>query len=199
MPAERPSLPQHLLTGLLELVQALDKLRARYALIGGIATGYRSQPRFTEDLDFLLEVPQIQLPGLLEDLRARGFTFDTEATIREWTREHLAVLSFQGVQIDWLKPVIPLYQHVIDSARPEQWLGCNVRIASAEGLILTKLLVFRGQDQVDVENLLAANRGQLDMDFIRREWQTVAEADDPRAEWLEQAVTRLYLPPPPAE
>src|SRR6516225_6113208 len=74
MPAERPSLPQHLLTGLLELVQALDKLRARYALIGGIATGYRSQPRFTEDLDFLLEVPQIQLPGLLEDLRARGFT-----------------------------------------------------------------------------------------------------------------------------
>jgi hypothetical protein len=135
------------------------------------------------------------LPGLLDDLRARGFDFDTEATIRQWARDHLTVLSFRGVRIDWLKPLLPCYQHVIDAARPELWLGCPVRIAAPEGLILTKLLAFRSQDQVDIENLLAANRGQLDLDLIRREWEAVAERDDPRLQRFNEMVTRFYLPP----
>ena len=81
MAVDLPNLPQDLLTALLQLVQALDRLQIRYALIGGVATGYRSRPRFTQDLDFLLDVPQLVLPGLLEDLHARGFDFDTEVTI----------------------------------------------------------------------------------------------------------------------
>jgi hypothetical protein len=51
MAVEPPSLPQDLLTALLQFVQALDGLQIRYALIGGVATGYRSRPRFTQDLD----------------------------------------------------------------------------------------------------------------------------------------------------
>ncbi|HEV3204204.1 MAG TPA: nucleotidyl transferase AbiEii/AbiGii toxin family protein [Gemmataceae bacterium] len=196
MVTETPELPQNLLAGLLELVQALSRLRLRYALIGGIAAGYRSRPRFTQDLDFLIEVPQLVLPGLLEDLRTRGFVFDTETVIQEWVQHHLTVLSFRGVRIDWLKPLIPVYQHVIDQAKAENWLGCSIRIASPEGLILTKLLAFRGQDQVDIENLLAANRGQLDLDLIRREWETVGDLNDPHFQKFQEMVSRLYLPPP---
>ena len=197
MANEVPEFSQNLLNGLLQLAQVLDGFHLRYALIGGVATGYRSSPRVTEDLDFLLEVPQLTLPGLLEELRSRGFTFDMETVIREWTQEHLTVLSFHGVRIDWLKPLIPCYRRVLEEARPEQWLGCTVRIASPEGLILTKLLAFRTQDQVDIENLLAANRGQLDLDLVRREWQTVAELNDPRMRWFDDRVTRFYLPPAP--
>src|SRR5207245_491164 len=95
-------------------------------------------------------------------------------------RDHLTVLSYHGVSIDWLKPVVPLYQHVIDQARREDFLDCSFPIASPECLILVKLIAFRGQDQVDIENLLAANQGQLDLDFVRREWLTVADENDPR-------------------
>jgi hypothetical protein len=109
----------------------------------------------------------------------------------------MTALSFHGVRIDWLKPLLPLYQHVIDYARSESWLGCSVRIASAEGLILTKLLAFRSQDQIDIENLLAANRDHLDLDLIRSEWQTVAGLDDPRLQRFNDMVARLYLPLPP--
>ena len=72
MAVDLPNLPQDLLIALLQLVQALHRLQIRYALIGGVATGYRSRPRFTQDLDFLLDVPQLLLPGLLEDLPALG-------------------------------------------------------------------------------------------------------------------------------
>ncbi len=59
MASEPPELPEDLPAGLLQLTQALDKLRLRYALIGGVATGYRSRPLFTQDLDFLLDIPQL--------------------------------------------------------------------------------------------------------------------------------------------
>lgn len=56
-----------------EIASAIDRRKVKYALIGGLATSYRSQPRFTKDIDFLVKAPQLVLPSLLEDLRDRGF------------------------------------------------------------------------------------------------------------------------------
>ena len=72
----------------------------------------------------------------------------------------------------------------LDRATDEPWLHRQIRIASAEGLILLKLLAFRPQDQVDIENIVLANRKTLDLDWIRTEWQTVASLDDPRMKRL---------------
>src|ERR1700730_6701543 len=82
-------LPHDLQAGLREMVESLHALKLRFTLIGGIAVGYRRRTRFTRSLDFLLEVPQLVLPPLLQDLQARGFSFDTDKTIREWTSDHL--------------------------------------------------------------------------------------------------------------
>ena len=174
-----PISEKDLYEALVQMADALARLKANYAVIGGMATGYRSQPRFTKDLDFLLVIPQLVLPGLLEDLKQRGFDFDTEVVIREWIQEHMTVLSFRGIRIDWLKPVIPAYFHILDRATEEPWLKQPIRVASAEGLILLKLLAFRTQDLVDIENLVAAHE-HLDLDWIKTEWQTVAGLDDPR-------------------
>lgn len=56
----------------------------------------------------------------------------------------------------------------------------------ATGLILMKLLAYRLQDQADIEALVAANRGVLDVDWIRREWEAIFPIDDPRWCWLER-------------
>lgn len=173
-----------------EVASAIDRHKAKYALIGGLATSYRSQPRFTKDIDFLVKAPQLILPTLLDDLRSRGFELDTIAAVDEWTRHHMLVFYYKGVRIDWLKPVIPAYLHVLESAVDEHTLDQPIRIASVEGLILLKLLAFRGQDQVDIENLVAANRDTLDLDWIKAEWEPVADLDDPRmlrlVEWVEK-------------
>src|SRR3972149_2294182 len=127
MDSDHPDFPNHLVTGLLELVRSLEQFQLRYALIGGLATSYRSRPRFTQDLDFLLDAPQLVWPCLLKDLLDRGFSCDLEVAIREWVQHHMAVLSFRGVRIDLLKPVLPVFQHMLESARTEQWLGLSVR------------------------------------------------------------------------
>lgn len=171
---------QDLIYGALQVADAARQANVPYALIGGLAAGYRTRSRFTRDLDFLLQVPQLTLPSLLEDLSHREFKFDLVATIREWTQHHMTVLSFRGARVDWVKPVIPLYRHVLDRATDETWLGRPIRIASAEGLILTKLLANRTQDWVDIENLVAVHRDRLDANWIQTEWQALESLDEPR-------------------
>jgi hypothetical protein len=180
MADEPANLAQELFAALADVAEILERHAVRYALIGGLATSYRSQPRFTKDLDFLLEVPQMVLPPLLQDLAEHGGSLDLVATIQEWTQHHLASFTYRGLRVDWLKPVLPAYRHVLDRSTIEPWANCRLRMATAEGLILLKLLAFRAQDLADIENLVAACRGHLDVGWIEVEWGNVADRQDPR-------------------
>jgi hypothetical protein len=167
----------------------------RYALVGGLATMLRGRPRFTQDVDVLLDVTQLALPRLLEELARLGFVFDTAKVIREYVYEHMTVFRFGSVRIDWLKPVLPLYSRTLAEASSLTWTqGHALRVATAECLILTKLVSFRPQDQADIETLLTANRDELDVGLIRQEWSKVATGEEACTAWLEDALARLVSP-----
>ena len=171
------------------LAEAFDARSIRYALIGGLASVLRGCPRFTQAVDFLLEVPQIVLPGLLDDLVERGFTLDPAIVIKQFVREHVASFPFGRVRIDWLKPVLPLYSRKLADAVHLEWTeGHTVRVATAEGLILTKMVAFRPQDQIDIETLLTANRDTIEVKLIRQEWAPFATTEVERTGWLEAAI-----------
>jgi hypothetical protein len=182
-----------------ELVTAIDILREvfeargiRYALLGGLATMLRGRPRFTQDVDVLLEVPQVAFPALLEDLACRGFSFDRDTVIRQFVQEHMTALRFGVVRIDWLKPVLPLYAHALAAATAIPWTnGHSLRVLAPEGLIVTKLVAFRPQDQEDIRTLLAANRDDIDADLIRSEWSSVSQGEEPRTAWLETELAAI--------
>lgn len=178
MPTEHDPLAAELIRAVELFSEAFAERSIRYALVGGLATMLRGRPRFTQDVDILLEVPQLALPPLLEDLSGRGFTLDP-ATVR----------------IDWLKPVLPLYVRTLADASDLSWTpGHRLRVASPEGLILTKLVAFREQDQADIATLLAANQATIDLTLIRREWQPYADLEKERTIWLEGAIQRAASP-----
>jgi hypothetical protein len=83
---------------------------------------------------------------------------------------------------------------VLDTAEAKPWLDAELRVATPEGLILTKLVAFRPQDQADIVTLLAANRDDIDVGLIRREWAPYAATEAERTRWLEEAVARLVPP-----
>lgn len=182
-----------------DLVAAIETLgevfEARgiqYALLGGVATILRGRPRFTQDVDVLIDVPQIALPGLLDALAGRGFTIDRQAAIREFVQHHMTTFRFGVVRIDWLKPVLPLYAHALAAATALPWTpGHSLRVLAPEGLVVTKMVAFRPQDQEDIRTLLAANRADIDVELIRREWGAVAHGEDERTEWLETELAAI--------
>lgn len=193
MPSDSESLAGDLIGAVEILAEVLEARRVRYAILGGLATMVRGRPRFTQDVDVLLHVPQLVLPGLLDELVERGFTIDRESVVRQYAHEHMAVFHYGVVRIDWLKPVLPLYVHALESASSFPWTeGHFVRVVSPEGLIVTKLVSFRPQDQEDIRALLAANRDDIDVGTIRREWAAVALGEDSRTSWLEAELAALF-------
>jgi hypothetical protein len=183
---------------LIEVVRRLAVVFARrhvqHALIGGLAVGLRSRPRATKDADFIVHVPAIALPGLLEELIREGFTLDLMDFLRKWPVDRFIAFSCGRVRVDWMQPVLPLYAKVLANAETKPWLDSELRVATPEGLILTKLLAFRPQDQADIETLLIANREEIDLALIRQEWSTVSEGEEERTTWLESAIARLVPP-----
>lgn len=195
MPAEYDSLGDDFVRAVELLADAFTAQSIRYAVVGGLATALRGRPRFTQDVEVLLEVSQLTLPGLLDALTDLGFLLDRDTVIREYVGEHTTAFRFGSVRIDWIKPVLPLYARTLAEATPLTWTeGHILRVATAEGLILTKMVSFRPQDQVDIETLMVANRDDLDTSLIRREWLAVAAGEEARTAWLEDALVRLVPP-----
>ncbi|MBI2807840.1 MAG: nucleotidyltransferase [Planctomycetes bacterium] len=155
--------PQALADALDVLVQVLNEKQTAYAVIGGIAASIRGQIRPTRDIDLLIQVPQLSLPGVLDSLVARGFILDVAQTIQIWNTEHLVNFSRDSIRIDWLKPLLPAFERILDRARWEQIGDRPIRVADAEGLLLLKLIAFRVRDQEDIKGILAANAGKLDL------------------------------------
>jgi hypothetical protein len=194
MDVEPNLLPDGSVRAVESLVEAFTARSVRHALIGGLAFVLRGRPRFTRDVDFLIEVPQITLPGLLDDLVERGFALDPAVVIKEYVREHMTSFRFGRVRIDWLKPILPFYARALADAEPLEWSkGHLVRVATAEGLILTKMVSFRPQDQIDIETLLTANRDTINVDLIREQWAPFATTEAERTAWLGAAIARRVV------
>jgi hypothetical protein len=64
------------------LVVVFKRRQVRHALIGGLAVGVRSRPRATKDADFIVHVPALSFPALLEELVSEGFSLDVMDIIR---------------------------------------------------------------------------------------------------------------------
>ena len=173
------------------ITEVLERHHIAYALTGGLALGQHGVLHATQDVDLLLSIPQVKLPGVLEDLEAAGCAFDMGQTLREWVQHHMTQLAWRGIRIDWLAPVLPAFQDVLKMAVMRDIGGARIRVVSAEGLILLKLVAFREQDKLDVQGLLAANTGRLKVPFVTNWLRKIFEPDDPRFAWLEEAMRRF--------
>jgi len=187
MPRDDPALYE----ALRRLTTALERHQTQYAIIGGVATIAYLPARLTDDVDVLAVIPQMTLPGLLDDLAARGFTVQRDSATREWVQHRMTSFRFGAIVIDCMQPVIPLYGEVLKRATHFDLRGQRVRLASPEGLILTKLLADRPQDWEDIEALITILPGRLDLGHMESQWTTVADTGDPR--W--QRFQRLLASP----
>ncbi len=172
LPCGGPSLA----TAFHALIGVLNQHRVRYAIIGGLAMIQHARVRTTDDIDALLILPQITMPAFFESLRDLGF----DVSCSEIWDHGLTTVQFEDVLIDLMSPLSPVYGHVVEQAVESRILGHDVRVSSAEGLIVMKLIASRPLGESDVRDLLAAYPGQIDLDYVRNELDSAMAQDDPR-------------------
>lgn len=187
-----PGPASELLRALEQLARVLNERHTDYALIGGLCVSVRGPVRATRDIDMLVNVPQVELPRVLEAAGERGFQVDLYRAIQTWNEDHLLEFAFGSVRVDWIKSLLPAFSRVLGRARWEDLLGTKIRVADAEGLLLLKLISFRPRDQEDIRGILAANPGSLELDWVRREWAELTTPDDPKTVQFEGLVQQFY-------
>ena len=143
----------------------------KVVVIGGIARGNWAQPRNTDDVDVLVDTDQLQ-PFIDAAAQVGLVTVPSEImalALAEMTRLRLPEHPSGPVHLDVIAACHPFYRRVIERSTQVTMGALTFRVASAEDIILLKLLADRPQDRVDVAAIVDAQRGALDLVVMRAE------------------------------
>lgn len=159
----------------------------RHALFGGLAVVLRGAPRLTTDIDFLVEVPRIRQPALLDEFEKRGADYGrVEETPGGWRARTqrdvlleladggLTSFTLGGVRVDFLLPLDPIHRAALDEASELDWEHGSIPVVRVEHLILDKLIAGRGRDLDDVSRLASVHGSRLAREKIDP-WLSVIE------------------------
>jgi predicted nucleotidyltransferase len=114
---------------------ALEQAELPYVLIGGVASSIHGRPRATDDIDLLVDPRDAD--RALAALGAAGF--DTEATDPHWI--YKATKDGETVDVMFnIKGDVHVDEEMLTRARPTDFAGQEVRVASPEDVIVIKAL-----------------------------------------------------------
>jgi len=153
---------------------ALSDLPVPGMLIGGIAVIARGVPRLTRDVDVTVAGGVLDLPGIVERLRAHDLVPRIEDAVAFASVNQVLLLRHEpsGVDIDVSIAWLPFEREALAASELLEIAGGRIPVARAEDLIVYKAIAFRPQDQQDIERLLALHGARIDLQRVRR---TVAE------------------------
>ena len=164
---------------------ALTAASVPHAISGPVAmTAYRVV-RATRDIDVLVIVEDVKLPGVFAALRGLGFEGDDRDLITALRDRYAAEMKSGAVAVEIFVPALPYHRTLVDRAVYREVAGQQVPFVSLEDLILLKLFWRRGQDVVDIRSLVAAAES-LDGEYMRATLSSIVPDDDPRIEELDR-------------
>ena len=138
-----------------EFLTLLNQHDVRYCIIGSYALAFHAKPRYTKDLDILIEASNDNAEKLIKVLEAFGFgSLDLSAS--DFTDENNIIqLGYEPVRIDILTSLKGLVFSDIWASRVQGSYGNQtVNYIDRRHLIKSKQLSNRTQDKADLELLL---------------------------------------------
>lgn len=143
-----------------ELVAKLDEQNVEYALCDGMAMAVHDLPRFTIDIDLLIQeasLPTAAVAGTLGyNIRGKDLSFANGAVeIRRISK--IDPDAGDLLSLDFLL-VTPQIREAWDSRLESEWEGGKLFVVSPAGLIAMKQLRRSGQDLVDIKALEEGER-----------------------------------------
>ncbi|HEV7515489.1 MAG TPA: hypothetical protein VGR07_04245 [Thermoanaerobaculia bacterium] len=162
-----------------QTTRVLEKLGLRYFVTGSVATIFYGEPRFTNDIDIVLDLP----PGRVADLCA-AFPSDDFYVSEEAARKAVArrgqfniLHPASGLKLDLMIPAEDAFNRSrfarIRRLRPAP--DYDAAFASAEDVILKKMEYYRegGSEKHlrDIAGVLKISGEAVDREYIK-EWAT---------------------------
>ena len=138
-----------------KIAKVLETEKIPYALVGGVAIAFHSVPRFTKDIDILVNPESygqvkrvLQNEGYFESTSPRTFK-NTELTMHRFMK----IADTDEMLIDVLVSGTKRHDQIITNAIDAESAEVKVKLASKEDLIWLKRFRNSKQDQADIEGL----------------------------------------------
>lgn len=180
--------------GLPEKVTAIDRGLAEagvpHAIGGAIALAYYAEPRATVDIDVNVFVPTEEWPEVFSALGPLGVDLDADIAALRRTAE--AELDWDPNPVHLFFSEDELHEAMREAVREVPFAGKTIPLVAPEHLIVRKVLLDRGKDWLDVEQILVA-ANPLDLTEIEGWLEKLAGAGSPGLERLRGIARELCL------
>jgi predicted nucleotidyltransferase len=137
-----------------DFIELLNKYNVRYVVVGSWAVGFHGRPRYTKDIDILIEREESNARQLLLVLQEFGFS-SVGITEKDFLEPYYVIqLGYEPNRIDILTDIEGIdfkeaHNNAIHCIVDKQ----NVAILSLDDLIRVKRQAGRAQDIADIEAL----------------------------------------------
>ena len=139
-----------------EFLELLNKHNVRYCVVGAFALAFHARPRYTKDMDILVEPTTDNAERLLIALDEFGFGSLNLAVEDFSTQGNIIQLGYEPVRIDIISSIKGLEFSDIWESRVQGPYGKQtVNFIDRQNLIRSKKLSKRAQDKADLELLLS--------------------------------------------
>ena len=151
------------------LAAALNELDAPAMLIGGIAVIARGVPRTTLDIDAAIWAEALDVDRAMAVFSRHGLGPRVPAA-RQFAQEHQVLLlqhDASGTPVDLSLAWLPFEREAIARATLVDLGGATLKVARVEDLVVYKAVAWRERDRSDIERLLLAHPGEVDLGRVR--------------------------------
>lgn len=161
---------------LLDCLQRLNAKRIPYMITGSMASNAWGIPRTTHDLDFLIQLSRDKVSEFANAFSDGGYAVDAEMVQSAFAPPHMfnVIHPPSGLKLDfWMYRPDDEYEREMFSRRvQENWLGEPASMATAEDVILHKLLWHQqspsDRQLGDVAGVVAVQGEALDRAYLSR-------------------------------
>lgn len=162
---------------LVSVVRILQKLKVPYLVTGGIAVLVWGRPRFTADIDIVIELAEEDISKFADEFRKLGSGYIDEDMMKDAVRrsdEFNFVDGATGVKVDfWLwRKNDPFDASRFKRRVAKKILGETIYFTSAEDLILVKLKWYKesssSRQMEDAESIFKISGKDLDVAYLEK-------------------------------
>lgn len=181
--------PQHLL---LQIIEILNNLNISYLVSGGMAVLVWGRPRFTADIDVIIELYQKDIAKLEEALKNLSAAGYIDRNMMEEALKIKGEFNFidgdSGIKVDfWVLKNDDFDRSRLLRRQSKMLLGKNIFVSSAEDLILIKLQWYKNSKSSrhleDVESIFKISGEALDRDYLKK-WARKLKIEDELKKFL---------------
>lgn len=161
---------------LIKVVKILNKLKVPYLITGGIAVLVWGRPRFTADIDIVIEFEGSKVNAMEKELLSLSeFSYVDKEAIADALKnkgEFNYIDGYSGVKVDfWVADNTDFTKNEFKRSKPKVVLGQRVNFISPEDLIIRKLKWYKesqsSKQLEDIESVIKISGKKLDENYLK--------------------------------